>query len=181
MAAPSTRAKRPRRPKPRTQERYPLSSMLSSRYKDVLFVLKAHGLSFKFHNEDDSSSCIEAWDTNIMGRFSCRNGDCNSQGWPSKAIATTIRLYADARYNAKIYHQRCMKCLTPGRIEGVDESYVERVSYWLKRWSGVEVEVPQRSYQRTRAPHQKDLCEGCRAGHCKLGEEARLKAKTLFR
>ena len=173
MAEPPTKAKRPRQPKTKKQERYPLWSMLSSRHKDVLSLLKEHDLNFKFHNDDVSTSCIETWDTNIMGRFSCRNDGCDSRGWPSKAIATTIRLYPGARYNARIYHQRCMRCLTTGRLEEVDESYVERVSYWLKRWSGVEVQAPQRSYQKTRAPHQKDLCEGCRAGHCKLGEEAK--------
>lgn len=108
-----------------------------------------------------------------MGRFSCRNRSCTSQGWPSKAIAMTIRLDPSDRYNARIYHQRCKKCKTPGRIEEVDESYPERVSYRLKRWSGIEVQAPQLSRQKTRAPHQTDLCEGCRSGHCKLGEEAR--------
>jgi hypothetical protein len=173
IARPSAKAEQSKRSNPRKQEGYPLCSMLPSRHRDVLFTLKEHGLSFKFHNDDDSASCIENWDTNIMGRFSCRNGDCISLGWPSKTIATTIHLYPNARYNARIYHQRCIRCKTPGRLEEVDDSYVERVSYWLKRWSGIKVRAPQRSFQKSRAPHQKDLCEGCRVGHCRLGEEAR--------
>lgn len=172
MTKPLARAKQPKKPKQKKQKKDTLWSMLPSRHKDVLFMLKGDSLKLKFHNNDDSASCIEDWDTNIRGRFSCRNRSCTSQGWPSKAIAITIRLYPSDRYNARIYHQRCRKCKTPGRLEEVDESYTERVSYWLKRWSGIVVQAPQIFRQKTRAPHQIDLCEGCRAGHCKLGEEA---------
>lgn len=165
------KAKQPKKSKKKSEKKEPLWSMLPERHRDVLLLLKDCGLKFKFHNEDDSISCAEDWDTNVMGRFSCRNHDCPSRGWPSKAIAMTIRLYPNARYNARIYHQRCVRCNTPGRLEEVDESYTERVSYWLKRWSGVQVEAPQQSYKKTRAPHRKDLCEGCTAGHCKLGKQ----------
>ena len=165
-----SKAKQPKKSK-KSEKKEPLWSMLPERHRDVLLLLKDCGLKFKFHNENDSISCTEDWDTNVMGRFSCRNRDCSSRGWPSKAIAMIIRLYPNARYNARIYHQRCIKCNTPGRLEEVDESYTERVSYWLKRWSGVQVEAPQHSYKKTRAPHRKDLCEGCKAGHCKLGKQ----------
>lgn len=165
-----SKAKQPKKQKKKPGKKDPLWSMLPERHRDVLLMLKDCGLKFKFHNEDDSISCAEDWDTNVMGRFSCRNRDCPSRGWPSKAIAMTIRLYPNARYNARIYHQRCIRCNTPGRLEEVDDSYTERVSYWLKRWSGVQVEAAQHSYKKTRAPHQSDLCEGCKAGHCKLGK-----------
>jgi hypothetical protein len=38
----------------------------------------------------------------------------------------------------------------------LDDSYVERVAYRLKKWCGVELERPE-------------FCEGCKAGHCGEG------------
>ncbi|EJT68021.1 hypothetical protein GGTG_14401 [Gaeumannomyces tritici R3-111a-1] len=52
----------------------------------------------------------------------------------------------------------------------LDDSYGERVAYWLKKWSGVRVQAPQRSQRKNDKPHRSNLCEGCKAGHCKNGD-----------
>jgi hypothetical protein len=104
----------------------------------------------------------------------------------SHQIATTIRRYPRNRYNARVYHQRCKACSksnrnsksnsssnlssnsspsTPSVQPIVDDSYAERVAYRIKKWCGVRMEPPPFS-GRARAPHRRDLCEGCRWGVC---------------
>lgn len=133
-------------------------------HDDVARLLDEEGLRLEFLDVDDVKSNIEERDTNIMGRFQCRNRGCRSNGWSSKKIAITIRMYPGQQYNARVYHQRCKNCNTVGRPV-LDGSYAERVSYWIKKWNGVEVQRPATSGQ-SRGPHDSDLCEGCRAGHC---------------
>ncbi|KAI0437513.1 hypothetical protein F4803DRAFT_538395 [Xylaria telfairii] len=49
----------------------------------------------------------------------------------------------------------------------VDNSYAERVAYRIKKWSGIKLEKPPRSSRKMLArPHEEELCEGCKAGHC---------------
>lgn len=48
------------------------------------------------------------------------------------------------------------------------DSYAERVVYWLKVWSGVPVPKVPKGKKR-RIEHSVELCEGCRAGRCKVG------------
>lgn len=120
--------------------------------------------SFKFLDVDNDNGMTKAHDTNIMGHFICRNGSCKSDGWPSKKIATTIRMYPDKKYNARVYNQRCKNCNMIG-LPCLDNSYAERVAYWLKKWNGIEVKKPPVS-NKSKGPHNRQLCEGCKAGHC---------------
>ena len=140
-------------------------SMYSALHDDVSRRLEEHNLHFAFHERDDSVNCINAHDTTIMGRFKCHNRACSSSGWSSKRIAITIRMYAGGRYNARVYHQRCKGCDGLSRPD-LDNSYAERVVYRLKKWRGIKMDVPPRSSGRSKRPHEEDLCEGCKAGHC---------------
>lgn len=139
-------------------------SMYQSLHDDVSRLLEEDDLHFDFHENDDTATCIKEYDTNIMGRFICRNRECASNGWSSKKIAITIRMYPGAQYNARVYNQRCHECNRLGRPR-LDDSYAERVAYRLKKWCGIEMDKPPPSRQ-SKGPHQSDLCEGCRDGHC---------------
>jgi hypothetical protein len=149
------------RPKKAKQPKW---SMQPSRHQDVLHLLQDCNLSFHFHELDEPHGSTQTYDTNIMGQFECHNRTCASKGWPSKMIAITIRLYGDSRYNARVYHQRCRRCNQLSRPE-LDNSYAERIVYRLKKWSGIEMELPAYSGQ-SRGPHQSEFCEGCKDGHC---------------
>ncbi|CAG8923270.1 unnamed protein product [Penicillium salamii] len=139
-------------------------------HDEVARLLDEEGLRLDFVSIDDGQSNIEEWDTNVMGRFICHNSICYSSGWSSKRIAITIRLYPQQRYNARVYHQRCRTCKSVGRLVLNTECYAERVTYWLKKWNGIEVQRPGYSGQ-SRGPHDSELCEGCRAGHCPNSNE----------
>jgi hypothetical protein len=49
-------------------------------------------------------------------------------------------------------------------------SYVDRVSYRLMVWAGVQMERPNHVVKGT-APHQTQLCEGCKKGICRRSGE----------
>ncbi|KAK4966053.1 hypothetical protein LTR28_003306 [Elasticomyces elasticus] len=116
-------------------------SMHPSLHDSVSRLLEDDNLAFDFHAVDEPQSSIEEYDTNVMGRFVCKNKRCSSDGWSSKKIAISIRLYPRHR------------------------SYAERVAYRLKKWSGIVMELPPYSGQ-SNGPHLSSLCEGCRSGHC---------------
>ena len=139
-------------------------SMYEALHDDVSRLLEEDNLYFDFHDIDNTKTCIKQYDTNIMGRFTCRNPKCSSGGWSSKRIAITVRMYHGVRYNARVYNQRCQKCNMLGEPH-LDGSYAERVAYRLKKWCGIEMERPYRSVE-SKGPHQRDLCEGCKEGHC---------------
>ena len=65
-------------------------------YDNVSRLLEDNDLHFDFHEHDDAKTCIKEYDTNIKGRFICRNHACNSNGWSSMRIAITIRMYPGA-------------------------------------------------------------------------------------
>jgi len=69
-----------------------------------------------------------------------------------------------AQYNARIYHQRCLRCnnLSKPRL---DDSYAERVTYRLKKWCGMKMNRSFYSGQ-SEDSHQSNLCEGCKDDHC---------------
>jgi DNA-directed RNA polymerase subunit RPC12/RpoP len=134
-------------------------SMHPSLHEDVSQLLVADGLLVKFHATGGSQDCVESYDTNIMGRFNCDYAACPVQKWSSKMIAITIRLYRDQRYDAVVWQQRCQHCDSVGQPM-LDGTYAERIAYRLKRWFGIQVEVPYYSGQ-SNGPHQRDLCEGC--------------------
>jgi hypothetical protein len=139
-------------------------SMHSALHDNVSRLLEEDDLYFDFHETDDNESCIKVYDTNIMGRFICRNRACSSSGWSSKRIAVTIRMYSGARYNARVYNQRCQGCNSLSKPR-LDDSYAERVAYRIKKWCGIEMD--RSSYPgHSKSPHQSKLCEGCKDGHC---------------
>jgi hypothetical protein len=107
-------------------------SMYSALHDNVSCLLAEDDLHFDFHENDGTESCIKDYDTNIMGRFLCRNRACGSSGWSSKKIVVTIYMYSGTQYNARVYHQRCMEYnnLSKPRL---DDSYAERVAYRLKK------------------------------------------------
>lgn len=140
-------------------------SIHPSLHPNVSRLLEEEGLYFDFHPLDSTLDCIRQYDTNIMGRFTCSNKSCPRTGWSSKRIAVTIRVYGDFEYNVRVYHQRCRSC--KGLSEPVlNNSYAERVAYRIKKWSGVECEVPVFEGEDNRRPHDRELCEGCRDGRC---------------
>ncbi|PLB47858.1 hypothetical protein P170DRAFT_510581 [Aspergillus steynii IBT 23096] len=139
-------------------------------HDDIAQLLDEEGLQIDFFDADDEETNIEERDTNVMGRFICQNKGCNSSGWSSKKIAITIRMYSQQRYNARVYHQRCRNCRTVGRLILDSGCYAERVTYWLKKWNGFEVRQPDYSGQ-SRGPHDSELCEGCKVGHCPNSNE----------
>ncbi|GKZ23574.1 hypothetical protein AbraIFM66951_009847 [Aspergillus brasiliensis] len=150
-------------------------SMYPALHTDVVTHLSSDTLSpvaltsLSFHPFDDSHSSKREYDTNIMGRFICTNDSCRSTGWTSKKIAITIRLYEGNEYNARVYHQRCKRCNALSRPFLDEESYAERIAYRMKRWYGVDVERPVYERKRTK-PHNRELCEGCKAGRCSFGD-----------
>ncbi|KAJ0118743.1 hypothetical protein J7T55_012997 [Diaporthe amygdali] len=153
----------PRRRPRRSEEKY---CTFPSLHDDVSALLEEDDLYFGFHDEDDPKGCIKEYDTNIMGRFVCRNSSCSCTGWSSKKIAITIRMYPGAEYNARVYKQRCLSCKALGDLfleHG--GSYADRVAYRIKKWCGVKMALPT-YLGDSKGPHQSELCEGCKAGHC---------------
>jgi hypothetical protein len=146
--------------KPRPVKKW---SMYPSLHNDVSDILDKDNLFFSFYDKDDDNSCIDDYDTNIMGQFNCSKASCRA-AWGSGQIAITIRRYSHERYNARVYYQSCKRCRTTCEPQ-LDSSYAERVVYRLRKWSGVQVEPPPFS-GRTDGPHRSDLCEGCLQGHC---------------
>ena len=158
----------PRRRRPgRAEERY---YTFPSLHEDVSALLEEDDLYFAFREKDDPAGSLKEYDTNIMGRFVCRNDGCNSNGWSSKKIAITIRMYPGAEYNARVYNQRCRGCDALGDLVlESGGSYADRVAYRIKKWCGVYMEPPTYLKGQGKGPHQSDRCEGCKAGRCKEG------------
>ncbi|KAF7897025.1 hypothetical protein EAF00_005253 [Botryotinia globosa] len=141
-------------------------SIYPSLHDSVARLLAEHNLRFGFHPIDDSISCTKQYDTNIMGKFKCHNRACPSHGWSSKKIAITIRMYAGEEYNARVYYQRCKNCNALSQPI-LDDSYAERVAYRIQKWNGIEMDRPvYYGTGESNGPHNADLCEGCKEGHC---------------
>ncbi|KAI0449730.1 zinc-binding domain-containing protein [Xylaria acuta] len=142
-----------------------LWSMCPFKHPEVSTLLEREHLHFTFRIEGDDKACAREYDTHIMGRFRCENPECDNQGWSSKPIAITIRMYPDDEYNAGVYHQHCIACDTLS-TPTLDDSYAGRVAYRLKKWRGIKLK--RRSHPKTTPdkPHEGELCKGCKAGHC---------------
>ncbi|KAE8334323.1 hypothetical protein BDV24DRAFT_33422 [Aspergillus arachidicola] len=74
-------------------------------------------------------------------------------------------MYRGAKYNVRVYHQRYKSCNSLSR-PSLDNSYAERVVYHLKKWSGIQMSLPHYSGKNKGPPHNSDLYEGYRYGHC---------------
>ncbi|KAH8782654.1 zinc-binding domain-containing protein [Diaporthe sp. PMI_573] len=100
-----------------------------------------------------------------MGNFACNNESYSNRGWRSKKVSILIRGYPRNGYNAVIFNQCCESCNGLGTLTLDENSYVERVAYWLKKWAGVRLE--QQHYNgKVGPPHKRELCEGCKRGYC---------------
>ncbi|KAL1839644.1 hypothetical protein VTJ49DRAFT_1305 [Mycothermus thermophilus] len=122
--------------------------------------------SWWFNSSGTDHTSTKEHDTHIMGQFECGNDACRNHGWSSKKVAIQIRQFKGHGYDAVVFNQRCKECESLGLMKIKKNSYVERVSYRLKRWSGINVERP--IYEgKEGPPHLRHLCEGCSTGHCK--------------
>jgi hypothetical protein len=147
-----------------------------------------------FNEVEDDGTAIREYDTNIMGRFQCSDQNwyglcfcfpsqsictqrsdhpanhsiwCSSQpGWGSGVVAIHIRQFDDNSYNADVFGQRCKKCNKLGVLAVNQPSYVDRISYRLKKWAGIDAERPE-YVKREMPPHRAELCEGCKRGRCR--------------
>lgn len=135
-------------------------------HDDVKYRLEEVNLSSEFYEIDDPVGSLEERDTHITGRFKCHNKSCKVKGWSSNMVAVTIRYYEGDRYNARVYHQRYVRCRTVEK-PFLDESYSDRVVHWIKRWRGLKVDLSPPS-RASKGPHREDLCEGCRNGRCAI-------------
>ena len=124
----------------------------------------------RFHDNDSNAGSDKQWSTHVMGRFGCPNGLCGSGGWGSKKVAIRIRGYGGDEYNAVVFNQRCRACHSLGKLTLDEDSYVERVAYWLRKWAGMVLEKPPHSGKKG-PPHRSELCEGCKQGCCQDGTD----------
>ena len=115
------------------------------------------------NNEDFNNE----YSTHVMGRFKCNNSTCSTDGWGSKKVAILIRGFPNNGYNAVVYNQRCKTCKQLGVLELDEKSYIDRVAYRLKKWAGIPVD-PQCYAPKDGLPHERDLCEGCKRGVCRV-------------
>ncbi|AEO71936.1 uncharacterized protein THITE_2148506 [Thermothielavioides terrestris NRRL 8126] len=119
-----------------------------------------------FNQAGGDHDAIDDYSTHVMGSFECRNPTCSQQGWGSKKIAIQIRRYAGNGYNAVVYKQRCKSCKQLGVLRLDEKSYVDRVSYRLKKWAGIPTTPPEYNGDKGGPAHEHLLCEGCRMGRC---------------
>jgi hypothetical protein len=138
-------------------------------HDEVARQLDANGVSVEFYEEGKPEDSIRDYDTNIMGAFTCPNQSCLVQRWTSKRVAISIQLYDDEQYNAIVWHQRCQKCESMGSLELDLQSYIDRVVYRLGKWLGLQAPPPPFSGSIEGPSHKRELCEGCKSGHCQEG------------
>lgn len=167
-APPVKATKRTRKSKIETQTCF----MYPSLHEDIVDAVSPFISDPWFQEEDTDHDRINYYETNVMGKFHCRNFACPTQGWGSKKVAIVIKGYSDNGYNAVVYNQNCEACKNLGTLKLNNKSYVERVSYRLMKWAGVDVQPPVFGKKRT-DPHREDLCEGCKKGVCPAGEASR--------
>jgi hypothetical protein len=103
-----------------------------------------------------------------MGMLVSNNLKGATKGWSSKKIALTIRMYDNERYDARVYNQYCKVCNNTSRPFLDEKSYADRVAYRIKKWDGIKLVPPHYPGEFT-GEHERDTCEGCKAGHCGLG------------
>lgn len=108
--------------------------------------------------------------THLVASFRCPTPTCRGRRWSSGVVCTAIRAYHDNTYNATVYNQRCRACNTLGSMKLDVDVYVDRVSYWLKKWAGVKMELPHAGEKKNTPPHEVEYCEGCKAGLCMRGQ-----------
>ncbi|KAK8121599.1 hypothetical protein PG984_010269 [Apiospora sp. TS-2023a] len=89
------------------------------------------------------------YETHVTARFTCDHCAAGSV-WSSGMVGIEIRGSHDNQYySAIVYNQRCKRCKGLGSMELDEGTYIERVSYRLKKWAGVKVEAPDYSNKAT--------------------------------
>ncbi|KAH9862239.1 hypothetical protein IAQ61_010442 [Plenodomus lingam] len=121
--------------------------------------------TIRFHHEDSDEDCTRRCNTFVRGEFKCYNPKCHGSFWTSGKVAISIRRYLGHDYNAVVFGQRCKGCNQLGEFKLDEETYIDRVSYRLKKWAGVQMELPPFTVRST-PPHKTHLCEGCKRGIC---------------
>jgi hypothetical protein len=125
-----------------------------------------------FQGNSDDDDFDNEWPSYVMGRFICKNDTCESPGWGSKKVPIEIRGYNGNGYSAVVYNQRCKLCDWLGTFVLNKQSYIDRVTYWLKSWAGVSTPRPPGFGVKKGPPHEEDFCEGCKRGRCRDGNDS---------
>ena len=144
--------------------------MFPSLHPDVSDAVSEHITPPAFNDTNTNKGTRKTYKTHVTGGFRCYNNNCSQRAWTSGKIAILIRQYTNGSYNAEVCGQRCRSCERLGKLNLDNECYVERVSYRLLAWSGVQQERPEYRLKGT-PPHEESLCEGCKRGIC--GEAGR--------
>ena len=169
---PRNKKKQSKSTKPETHDGSAFGTMfmLPTLHDNVVNMLNGVVAPEPWFNPLDSDDVYEDQDykTHIIGKFQCPNKQCRKRSWRSGQVAIRIRGYEDGGYNAVVFNQRCRDCNTLGALMIDQTSYVERVTYRLKRWAG---EPPENHYYHRvgREPHEREFCEGCKLGFCGAG------------
>ncbi|EOA86428.1 hypothetical protein ACJQWK_06189 [Exserohilum turcicum] len=117
-------------------------------------------------NQTSKYTSSSEYCTHVTGKFICNNNACQNQAWTSKRVSIEIRGYQGNGYNATVYNQRCKSCNCLGAFELDEESYIDRVSYRIKKWAGVKMKPPPYEEAVDKKPHESQFCEGCKRGKC---------------
>jgi hypothetical protein len=141
------------------------SRMYPSLHRDVAKAVFEDIGTTRFHDNDSGEGFSKEYPTFVVGVFVCNNNACSGAAWSSGKITLLVRKYPDNGYNAVVFGQRCKFCQRLGRLKLNEQSYIDRVSYRLKRWAGVQMELPPFDLKGT-PPHKIELCEGCKRGLC---------------
>ena len=134
-------------------------------HKKVLNAVSGEIQPTWFSKKGSNYKFTQEYSTYVMGKFTCGNNACSRAGWSSKKVAINIRRYPNNGYNAVVFNQRCEYCDRLGTLTLDEKSYVERMSYRLRRWAGIPTEE-QHYTQKEGLPHKSELCEGCKRGYC---------------
>ncbi|KAK0723623.1 zinc-binding domain-containing protein [Apiosordaria backusii] len=121
---------------------------------------------FKRGNNEVLNNCKEKYSTFVMASFTCENQQCSKTGWKSGKVGILIRGYQNNGYHAIVFNQRCATCKQLGDLKLDQSSYIDRVSYRLKKWAGIDMGRPEWREKKDTPPHKSHLCEGCGRGYC---------------
>ena len=139
-------------------------------HKDITKAL-SHSMTCTWIRASNSNRAADReYTTHVMGKFRGVTTTCNSNGWSSKMVAIHIRGYPKNGYNAVVFNQRCKACDQLGTLTLDKISYIERVTYRIQKWAGLQLE---QSYHGTTKglPQKGDFCEGCKRGVCRQTNE----------
>lgn len=142
------------------------SRMFPCLHQDVTSAVSEYLTTLRFETNNTPVGVRKEYSTFVKGLFLCHTRGCSRNAWKSGQVAILIRIYYDGSYNAEVFKQRCEACKKLGTLKLDRQSYVERVSYRLLKWSGVDMERPHYG-PREGPPHKSALCEGCKRGKCR--------------